>query len=970
MKISVAKITLLLVLVFTAACAQARDLKVAGLRCEYLVNPLGVDSTQPRLSWTLASKARGQVQTAYQILVASSPEALRKSQGDRWDSGQVKSDQTIQIVYAGKPLRSGARVFWKVRVWEQDGQASAWSAPAFWQMGLLAAKDWQARWIGDRAELPPVIPPKTPKDAERYDAQPATMLRKRFDVSAKVRRATLHASALGAYEIHLNGRRVGDHILAPEWTDYHTRVQYQSYDVTALLRSGDNVIGALLGDGWYAGRLGMSDALFKKLRGVYGRKPYLLAQLEIELANGQNMTVASDGSWVSTKQGPLRSSDILDGEVYDARREMPGWDAPGFDAQAWQPVEVLAEVKAGLVAQPNEPIRVVEELKPVALSEPKPGVFVFDMGQNMVGWCRLKLSGAPGTTVILRHAEMTNADGTIYTANLRGAPQVDRYTLRGGGTEMFEPHFTYHGFRFVEVTGLVQKPKLAELTGRVFCSSSPEVGQFTCSNPMLNRLWQNIRWTQRANLMSVPTDCPQRDERLGWMGDIQAFAQMACYGMDMAAFFKKWIPDVRDAQADDGRYADFSPHPFDRNQHFTGVPAWGDAGVIVPWRAWLNYADQRLIEEHLDSMKRWIDYVHSQNPGLIWRKGRGNDYNDWLNADTLKLPGWPAKGGEVPKDVFATMYFAHSAELVSKMAKAISRHEDARRYGKLFDEIKAAFNQEFVQADGRLPGDTQAGYALALHFNLLPDDLHPKAVAHLREAIRKYNGHLSTGFLSTRCLMLELTRSGYNDEAWQLITNRTFPSWGYMIENGATTMWERWDGYVQGRGFQDPGMNSFNHWAFGSVGEWMFQSIVGIQPDETRPGWKHFVIRPRPGGGVTWANGRYDSIRGPITSAWKIEKDKLALTVTIPVNTSATVYVPAAGVDEVTESGKPATSTPGVKFLRVDDGDAVFEVGSGRYQFAAPMNHNSRVKDAYIGKRERKTTRSFINQQTSPLQAI
>ncbi|MEI2725954.1 MAG: alpha-L-rhamnosidase C-terminal domain-containing protein [Verrucomicrobiota bacterium] len=453
---------------------------------------------------------------------------------------------------------------------------------------------------------------------------------------------------------------------------------------------------------------------------------------------------------------------------------------------------------------------------------------------------------------------------------------------------------------------------------------------------MLNRLWQNIRWTQRANLMSVPTDCPQRDERLGWMGDIQAFAQTACYGMDMAAFFKKWIPDVRDAQADDGRYADFAPHPFDRNKHFTGVPAWGDAGVIVPWRAWLNYADQRLLEEHLDSMKRWIEFIRSQNPELIWRQRRGNDYNDWLNADTLKLAGWPAKGGEVPKEIFATMYFAHSTELVSKLATAIGRDEDARRYDKLFTEIKAAFQLAFVQPDGRLPGDTQAGYALALHFNLLPDELRPKAVAHLREAIQQYKGHLSTGFLSTRCLMLELTRNGYNHEAWQLITNRTFPSWGYMIENGATTMWERWDGYVPGRGFQDPGMNSFNHWAFGAVGEWMFQNIVGIQPDESHPGWKHFVIRPRPGGDVTWADGRYDSIRGPITSAWKIKNGNFTLAVTIPANTTATVYVPARGVAEVTQRGKPVSSAPGVKFLRMDAGNAVFEVPSGAYQFAAP----------------------------------
>lgn len=908
------------------------------LRCEYLVNPLAVDEAQPRLTWRVESPERGQRQAFYQVLVASKETLLRQGRGDLWDSGKVASDQTANIPYAGRTLASRQQCWWQVRVWDPEGRSS-WSRPAFFQIGLRETTDWQAQWIGDRAELPPVIKPADGKGPERYDAQPVTMLRKEFRLAATPQRAILYASALGAYEFRLNGRRVGDHILAPEWTDYHTRVQYQAYDVTSLLRRGDNALGALLGDGWYAGRLGMSDALFKKLRGVYGRKPYLIAQLDIELANGEKLTVTTDGSWVSTKDGPIRSSDILDGEVYDARRELPGWDEPGFaSGDSWQPVGVLSPVPARVVAQPNEPIRVVEELKPVALAEPKPGVYVFDLGQNMVGWCRLELSAPAGTIVTLRHAEMTNEDGTIYTANLRDAPQVDRYTARGNGPEVFEPHFTYHGFRFVEVTGLPRKPKPGALTGRVFCSASPETGQFTCSNPMLNRLWQNIRWTQRANLMSVPTDCPQRDERLGWMGDIQAFAQTACYGMDLAAFLKKWIPDVRDAQATDGRYGDFSPHPYDSNARFSGVPAWGDAGVIVPWRAWLNYGDTRLLAEHLDSMKRWIEYIHARNPDLIWRTGRGNDYNDWLNADTLKLAGWPTKGGEVPKEVFATIYFAHSTELVAKMARIVGRTEDADRYAKLADDIKAAFAKQFVQPDGRLPGDTQAGYALAVHFGLMPEGLRQQAMAHLIEGIGRYHQHLATGFLSTRCAMLELSRRGHTDLAWQLLTADTFPSWGYMIANGTTTMWERWDGYVQGRGFQDPGMNSFNHWAFGSVGEWMVQNILGIQPEEPHPGWSHFTIRPRPGGGVTWAKGHYDSIRGRIASEWTwsgtARRSGFELAVTVPANTTATVYIPAAGATQVTESGQPLAKARGVQFLRLEAGHVVVAVESGNYRFA------------------------------------
>ena len=888
------------------------------LRCEYLVSPLAVDTREPRFSWTIESGARGAKQTAYQIIVASSANNLAANKGDLWDTGKVASSQTIQIAYRGKPLGSRQECFWKVRVWDQNGKASAWSKPAQFKMGLLELPDWSAEWIGDK--LPSV------------ETVAATMLRREFNLAARVKRAIIYSSALGVYELRINGRRVGDSILAPEFTDYHTRTQYHAYDVTSLLRPGANAIGAMLGDGWYAGGVGLAH-LIKKQRNIYGNHPRFIAQLEIELADGKKERIATDGEWRTTREGPIRSSDILNGEDYDGRREMTGWDRPGFDDRTWQGTDVASNVSTKLVAQPNEPIRVMREIKPIAVSEPKPGVYVFDMGQNMVGWCRLEVQGARGTTVKLRHAEMLSPDGTIYTDNLRIAKQTDTYTMRGDRIETFEPHFTYHGFRYVELTGLQSKPPLDALTGRVFYSSMDETGGFECSEPMLNKLWQNILWTQRGNMHSIPTDCPQRDERLGWMGDIQIFVGTGIFNMDMAAFFTKWMHDVRDAQATDGRFADFSPHPFGKNERFTGVPGWGDAGIVVPWRVWQHYGDKRILAENFDAGRRWVEFIRSNNADLLWKNKRGNDYGDWLNSDTLIYEGFPNKGGQVPKEVFATMMFAYATDLLSRMATVLGKETEAKKYGTLFEEIKAAFNKAYVSEDGRIQGDTQAGYALALHFDLLPEVLRPVAFKHMLDGIARYKGHMSTGFHSTYRMMLELTRAGRSDVAYDLINHRTFPSWGYSIENGATTIWERWDGYVKGRGFQNKGMNSFNHYAIGAVGEWMYRVILGINNDDERPAYEHFILRPFPGGGLKWAKGSYNSIRGRIESSWRVADGKLKFDVTIPANTTATVYVPANDAASVMESGKPASGSVGVQFLRMEDGAAVFRVQSGRYSF-------------------------------------
>jgi len=766
--------------------------------------------------------------------------------------------------------------------------------------------------------------------------RPATLFRKEFTLGGAVERATLYAAGLGLYEVSLNGRRVGDGLLAPEYTKYVRRVQYRTFDVTNLLESGPNVVGAMLGDGWHGDRFWGAPAV--KQRKFLGRRG-LLMRLDVELAGGRTVTVVTGPTWRCSDDGPVRSASLYDGECYDARKEQPGWDRPGLDDIAWHGAREVEFPGTQLVWQPNEPIRVTRELVPVKVTEPEKGVYVFDLGQNMVGWCRLKIrGGTAGREITLQHAERLDADGTAYTANLRNAKQRDVYVCRGDGEELFEPHFTYHGFRYVEVRGLAAKPTTSDLLGRVFNSAAPEVGRFECSNPLINQLMHNAFWSQLGNITSIPTDCPQRDERAGWMGDIQAFSQAAIFNMDMAAFFTKWLTDVRDSQADDGRFSDIAPNPGDPNARRSGAPAWSDAGVFVPWRMYQNYADTRLLQQHVEAARQWIDFIHRHNPDLVWQRRRGGDYGDWLNGDTLVLEGFPRRGNAVPKEVLATAFWHQSTRMVSKMYAALGRNDEAQRYARLADGIRKAFNERFVADDGRITGDTQAGYALALRFDLLDETRQAQAVAHLLAAIERYHGHLSTGIQATHRAMLELTRHGHHDVACRLINLRAAPSWGYTIDMGATTIWERWDGYVKGRGFQNPRMNSFNHWAFGSVAEWVWRNIAGFHPDEQHPGWKHFTIAPQPCESVSWARGEYDSIRGTIKSDWRVQQGRITLKVTVPPNTTATVYLPTTQPAAVTESGRPAAEAKGVKFLRAAENAAVFEVGSGSYVLEGPVS--------------------------------
>ncbi|CAN5223312.1 alpha-L-rhamnosidase [soil metagenome] len=895
------------------------------LKCEYRVDPLGIDERVPRLSWALESEGRGQTQSAYRVLVAGNEEDLEAEEKLLWDSGRVESGRTVGVEYGGEALRSGLHCVWKVCVWDGAGNPSPYSPPAVFESGLLETSDWEGAWIsagkGPAGDM-------EPPSGDEYDdlangLAPSPYLRKGFSLYKPVSRARLYATARGVYELYLNGSRVGDDVLAPGWTDYDQRVQYQTYDVTPLLAEGQNALGAVLGDGWFAGFVGFDP----KHRGaLYGPRPQLLAQLNVEYEDGTTESLATDGSW-RCSTGPILYSDLLVGESYDARREMPGWAEPGLDDSGWYGVEVEEIGDTNLVAQPDEGIRVTEELEAKTVTEPESGPYVFDLGRNMVGWVRLKVEGEAGTEVTLRHAEALNPDGTIYTENLRSARQVDTYILKGDGEEVYEPRFTFHGFRYVEVTGYPGELPLGAVTGRVVHSATPSSGSFECSSPMVSRLQENIVWGQRGNFLSIPTDCPQRDERLGWTGDAQVFVRTASFNMDVAAFFGKWMVDVEDAQSPEGAFPDVAP--LLRGSGLIdlrwGAPAWGDAGVIVPWTIYRTYDDTRIVERHYSAMTRWMEYLREANPDLVRKNRMGNNYGDWLSP----------KGDLTPKDLLATAYWAYDAGLMAEMAGAIGRHDDAREYRDLNENIKAAFEEAYVSPDGRIQGDTQTCYLLALHMELLPEDLRSAAAEHLVRSIEREDWHLSTGFAGVGYLCPVLTEAGYADVAYRLLENETYPSWGYTIKNGATTIWERWDGWTEENGFQSPNMNSFNHYSLGSVGEWLYRYVAGIDLDPHGVGYERILIRPRPGGSLTHARAEYDSVRGRISSSWKVEDDRFVLEVLIPPNTTANVHVPST--DDVSEGGRPVDEAEGVEPLGVDGGETVLSVGSGRYEFAGRM---------------------------------
>jgi alpha-L-rhamnosidase len=1053
--------------------------KAEYLRCEYRVDPLGIDVTQPRLSWEMHDGRRGAVQTAYQVLVASDPEKLAADQGDLWDTGKVDSDQSAQVVYAGKPLTSRMRCCWKVRIWDARSEPTAFSKPALWTMGLLQPVDVKAKWIG--LQGPMIYPGKGPaltfagcqwvwhpepgknarqsaskgtrvfrhtlaipadrivsrarflitaddgfelfvngkpagrgagfnqpqvaeitnhlvggqntlaiaatnglegpaglvgrlaieldngdtirrnidgswksfdktvadwnrpglddsawpnaaviatmgdqpwgvQEAKSIDVLGCPLLRKEFAPTKPVRRVTVYASALGNFILHVNGRRVGNDYFSPGWTDYNKRVHYNTYDVTELVgKDGPSAIGAVLAAGWYAGAIGWKSDRFN-----YGTDPRLWVQLELEAEDGSIQTVASDGSWKAA-WGPYVEGEFLAGETYDARKEIAGWDRPGLRDAAWMPVAVTDKIKGRLEAEPSVLVEATGEIKPVKITEQRPGVYVFDLGQNYAGFVRLKARGPAGTKIVLRFAEMLNPDGSIYTTNLRGARATDTYILKGDGEETWQPSFTFHGFRYVEVTGYPGKPGPEAVTGVAVNSATPLVGSFECSSPMVNRLYQNIVWTQRANFISIPTDCPQRDERLGWTGDAEVFVRAATYNADGGAFYTKWLVDLEDAQRPGGGVPDVAPDVLGLG---AGTAAWADAGTICPWTVYHVYNDKRLLARHYGMMCRLVEFDRAHSKDLL-RPAEG--YGDWLSI-----------GADTPKDVIATALFAYSTKLTAQAARVLGKEDDARKYETLLQEIKKAFNRAYVAADGRIKGNTQTCYVMALYFDLLSPEKRRLASQYLVEDIKAKKTHLSTGFIGTGLLMPTLAETDNQAVAYQLLLNDTYPSWGYSIKHGATSIWERWDGWTAEKGFQDPGMNSFAHYSFGAVARWMFQSVAGIDTDG--PGFQRLIIRPQPGKGLTWVKASYRSLHGLIESEWKIAGDTWTFHLTVPANTIATVYVPARNV---TVDGKGPAAVEGVKFLRAEPGAVVCEVRAGKYEFVV---RNDIVFQTWIAK--------------------
>jgi len=889
------------------------SLKLGNLRVEYQTNPIGIDERQPRLSWQIFSASRGVVQKAYQIRAAATTSDL--GQNDIWNTGKIISDQATHVVYQGPALQSRQRVYWQVRVWDGQDQASDWSAPVFWEMGLLEPTDWQAKWIGaDIAD-------------DLTKAQPCPLLRKEFELRGAVKSARAYVTSLGLYEMELNGQRVGDQVFTPGWTSYDMRLQYQTYDVTPQLRAGKNALGVILGDGWYRGHL-----TWDMRRNVYGNQLALLLQLEIEYEDGSIQTICSDNTWKSAT-GPILSSDIYNGEIYDARLEKPGWSAPNFNDADWAGVKMIEHSKKILIAPVAPSVRKIQEINPIALFKTPAGETVFDMGQNLVGWVRLQVQGPAGATVTLQHAEVLTKEGNFYTANLRKAEQKIQYTLKGSSLEIYEPHFTFHGFRYVRIEGFPGEPQLENLTGIVIHSDMTPAGNFECSHPLINQLQRNIQWGQRGNFLDVPTDCPQRDERLGWTGDAQAFCRTAAFNFDVAGFFSKWLQDLAADQKKNGSVPFVIPDVLTRGKETGGgSTGWADAATIIPWTMYLCYGDRRILAKQYTSMKNWVEFMRAQ-AGEACLYQQGFHFGDWLaySTDRSDYPG-----ATTDKDLIATAFFAYSTSLLVKAAQALGHNEDAAKYATLLDQIKQAFQKEYVTVTGRLASNTQTAYTLALAFDLLPTEMRAGAAARLANDVKAFGNHLTSGFLGTPYLCHVLSSNGYLDIAYALLLQETYPSWLYPVKMGATTIWERWDGIKANGAFQDAGMNSFNHYAYGAIGEWLYRVVAGLEIDPAQPGYKHILIQPQPGGNLTYARASLQSRYGQIESAWKIAGGRFSLAIDIPANTSATVKLPAAILEKALESNQPLSKVRGILSAQQDGKIVVIKVGGGKYEFVYP----------------------------------
>jgi alpha-L-rhamnosidase len=879
----------------------------ASLKCEYLTDPLGIDVRQPRFSWVLAHTERGQGQTAYQVHVATSASLLSQEKPDQWDSGKVASEESTQIVYAGKALESGRTYYWRVRTWDKAGSVSPYSAAARFEMGLLSPGEWKGQWIGGNK-----------------------LLRKEISIPSAIKRARAYVTALGYYELRLNGEKVGKNVLDPGWTTFEKRHLYTTCDVTSHLRPGANAVGVMLGNGW-----AVMDKRFGAPIVTPYTSPALLLQLNIELDDGKQLSVVSDTTW-KTGESPIVSDSIFDGEVYDARRESPGWDRAGFSDSTWAAAQVMKPAGGVLSAQMMPPIRVIDTLVPVKIMNPQPGIYVYDLGQNISGWARLKVKGPRGAAVRMRFSELAYDNGMINRENIRRAKAEDTYILRGEGAEVYEPRFTYHGFRYVEVTGFPGTPSLDSIRGRLVHTAVEPTGSFVSSNPTLNAIQKIIRWGQRTNLHSVQTDCPQRDERMGWMGDLQTTAEEAMMNFDMAAFYTNTMQNIRDIQGADGTVTDTVPHKYGSRP---ADPAWGTAYPQLCWFMYEQYGDRRMLEESYEGIKRYVEFLKSRAPDHILRFSY---YGDWVAVE------------RTPGEYVSAYFYYNDVNILRKMAEALGKTADAQAYAQLAAQIKEAFNREFLNGKtANYANGTQTANAMALFRDLAPDSAKGAVQSNLtQDVLYEHDSHLTTGFIGAKILFPALTKMGRSDLAYDVATQTTYPSWGYMIANGATTLWELWQNKV------GPSMNSHNHPMLGSIGSWFYQALGGINVDPRAPGYRGILIRPQIVRDLTSVSATVETLRGPVTSSWTHTPGIVTLEVTVPVGSIAQVVIPKddemgdvvvrEGDRVVWEKGKFVPGTPGVisgkegaepiSFLAPTKEAISLEVGSGQYSFKLTEN--------------------------------
>lgn len=869
------------------------------LTIDYLQNPSGI-SEYPEFSWVMISDQKNVIQTSYCLQVGRDEEF----QILVYDSGKVRSDQSAQIQPKEFSMESLTTYYVRVKVWNNLEEESDWSKIASFITALMDKNEWKAEFISAETE-------------EDKEVSKGTYVRGCFQVNKPVKNAYMVSTALGIYHSYLNGRRISNDEMAPGWTVYNKRLLYQTYEITGMVHEGENVLGAHLGAGWYKGCMG-----FERVRNIYGMVTAFAAQILIRYKDGSEDTIVTDSDFQGC-DSPVVFSEIYDGEVYDARKEQSGWNMPGFRPFCWKPVQVVKQPKDVLVSQSGCKVKELIKIPARNLFTTPQGDTILDFGQNLTGWVHVKVNGSEGDKVILNHFEVLDRNGNVYTENLRSARETLTYICSGQGETWFRPNFTFQGFRYIRIATYPGKVDKENFVAYAVHSDMEDTGDFSCSNPLLNQLQHNISWGLKGNFLDIPTDCPQRDERLGWTGDAQIFCQTATFLKNTYPFFSKWLKDIAADQTPDGAVPHVVPdilsgrikNDWLLKEGSRGASAWGDAAVIIPWVLYLNYGDTRIIEEQYESMKKWIDFMEIHSVDYIWKFAR--QFGDWLALDG----GDGEYFGATPDEMICTAYYAYSAKLFSIMAKAIGNLDDSKKYYELYNKIKDSYQRHFIK-NSHVTAKTQTAQIITLYFDLAAEKDRSFIIKDLLELLEEHEGHLTTGFVGTPYFCHVLSRNNCTKYAYELLLKEDYPSWLYQVTMGATTIWEHWDG-IKKDGSMWGRDNSFNHYAYGAIGEWLYRAVVGIEADPEHPGYKHIIFRPQTGGGLSMATGSYESVYGKIGCTWRKVDNKVKLEIQVPVNTTATVILEQGAV--------PCEKKKDYSYL---NGNYMMQTGSGNHHIS------------------------------------